>query len=70
MKGTTALYVVQRQPADAPEWSRVTCCDSLAYAELIAATGIRRQIGSRYRAIQVGSGAKVALGCAQNAKAA
>ena len=67
MKGTTALYMVQRQALDALEWSRVAHCNSLAFAQLIAVAGMRQQIGAKYRAIHSRSGAKVTLGCAQKA---
>jgi hypothetical protein len=70
MKRTTALYVVQRQAPDAQEWSRVACCNSLAFAQLIAVAGMRQRIGVKYRAIHSRSGAKVTLGRAQHEKAA
>ncbi len=56
MKTNTAPYLVQRQPDLDGDWMPVTHCESLAYAELIAATGMQHGLAPFYRAIELQTG--------------
>ena len=53
----TAPYVIQRQDSAEADWLPVTYCQSMAYAEIVAAAGLRRNLASSYRALHVETGA-------------
>ncbi len=64
MDTTSRQYVVERQDASDAAWCRVALCRCLRYAELLAATGLRRHIGIAYRAVERSTGAETPL-CAK-----
>jgi hypothetical protein len=63
-------YEIQRKTANGAEWSRLSVCNSAAYARLVAAAGLRRRMGVSYRMIDTQTGAETALRPDLKAKAA
>jgi hypothetical protein len=52
----TARFLVERQAADGENWRPLAHCNSLHYAKMIAATGLRRHLGVSYRLVNVRTG--------------
>jgi hypothetical protein len=58
---TAARYSVQRQNAAGEEWCAVSSCNSVTYARIVAAVGLRRHIGVCYRLINNRTGTGTVL---------
>jgi hypothetical protein len=56
MNPKSAQYAVERRGGTGAEWARVTLCSSQDYAQLLAATGMRRGLGVSYRVIDRDTG--------------
>lgn len=50
MDPSRARFSVRRQDTHGGEWRPLTTCDSKEYAEMIAAIGLRKRIGTAYTA--------------------
>jgi hypothetical protein len=70
MDNNTASYLIQRQQASQADWLPVSFCESLAFAEMVAAAGIQREIAVSYRAVQLQTGDITRLGPATAANSA
>ncbi len=62
MNTKLARYFVQRRRTGRSPWCPVAHCDSLEYARILAATGVRRHLGVAYRVIQSDTGASIDVG--------
>ncbi len=68
--GTTIRYAVQRQEGQGEEWRPASSCNSMAFARIVANTGLRRHIGVCYRLIDNKTGATTVLSRETERKAA
>ena len=68
MNTTQAPYLIQRQSA-AGDWAPVSVCESLAYAEKVAAAGLRCELAASYRALEIQTGAVTTLAPGRTANA-
>jgi len=70
MDPSRARFSVRRQDAHGGEWHALTQCDSMGYAGMVAAIGLRKRIGAAYTATDQQTGEEIALIPQGNSKAA
>ncbi|HVX67222.1 MAG TPA: hypothetical protein VHA11_11500 [Bryobacteraceae bacterium] len=62
MNGGEVRLLVERQDAVGAGWHPVACCNSVEYARMIAAAGVRRGLGASYRVVHRRTGKEFRIG--------